>query len=282
VLESVVLARCPNCRNTFSTDRAGRQDCPLCGKPLVVPEQPQAVLAATTVSDASQGQPAGTPWERRAELGLVRAWTQTVQQALLEPGKLFASARLDQGSAQMKFAMLTFSIFSGVGQLLERATMTGQRNFWRRWLGMFSGNPDVSKMLEKMIDPNAPGNSWGWTLVFIVLAPVVALLLLYLNAAVTHGVALLLGQSKRGFAATFAACAYASAPLVLLAVPACGSVIAVIWLVVLTGIGMKETHKISSGGAAATVIAPYVLFCCLIVSAGIVLALAMRGAMAPQ
>src|SRR5256885_13474884 len=40
VLEGAVLARCPSCRNTFSTDRPGRQDCPVCGKPLVVPEPP--------------------------------------------------------------------------------------------------------------------------------------------------------------------------------------------------------------------------------------------------
>ena len=74
-----------------------------------------------------------------------------------------------------------------------------------------------------MIDPNSPANSWGWTIGFVLLTPVVSLILLYLNAAVTHGVALLLGQSKRGFPATFAACAYSCAPLVLLAVSFIGA-----------------------------------------------------------
>src|SRR5258708_24766359 len=119
VLESGVLARCPSCRNTFSTDRTGRQDCPLCGKPLVVPEQPPAVLAATP-ADGPQQAPAGTPWERREEPGLVRAWAQAIQQALFEPGKLFASARLDRGSAQLGFAVLTSSVFCALGQIFAR------------------------------------------------------------------------------------------------------------------------------------------------------------------
>src|SRR5207253_9621081 len=80
-----MLARCPNCRNTFSTDRSGRQECPACGKPLVVPEQ-----AAAPSAPGEVGPGEGTPWERRAELGTLRAWSQTMQMALLEPGKLFA------------------------------------------------------------------------------------------------------------------------------------------------------------------------------------------------
>ena len=279
VLESVVLARCPSCRNTFSTDRSGRQDCPVCTKPLVVPEQPQAAIAAPPAEDPAPAS--GTPWERRAELGLFRGWTQTLQQALFEPGRLFASARLDRGSAQLGFAVATTSVFWAIGQILERAVLSGQRDQMRRLLSTL-GNPQISPMLQKMIDAQSQTNTWGWTVGLSLLTPLFSFLFLYLNAGVTHGIALLLGQSKKGFPATFAACAYACAPLVLLAVPACGSIVSVIWLVVLTGIGMKETHRISSGGAAATVLAPYALFCCLMVAAGAALALTMRNVMGPQ
>ena len=93
-------------------------------------------------------------------------------------------------------------------------------------------------------------------------AKTLVLVTLYVNAAVTHLFAVLLGQNKRGFAATFTACAYAFAPLVLFAIPGCGAPIAVVWAAILTGIGLKHTHRIGPGGAAATVIAPYVLVCC--------------------
>ena len=66
MLEGAVLARCPSCRNTFSTDRAGHQLCPVCGKALVVPEPAPAPPGAPR-ADLIEGS--GTPWERRAELG---------------------------------------------------------------------------------------------------------------------------------------------------------------------------------------------------------------------
>src|SRR5689334_8286244 len=122
-----MLARCPSCRNTFDTERPGRQDCPICGKPLVVPEQ--AAPAEATVPEQ------GTPWERRRQLGLWRAWTQTLNLALLEPGKLFASARLDHTSDHLSFAVVTMSVFWAIGQILERAVLSGQRDQMRRLLG---------------------------------------------------------------------------------------------------------------------------------------------------
>lgn len=279
MLESAVLARCPTCRNTFSTDRPGRQDCPVCGKPLVVPEQPPAVVPASPATGpAPDSTPGGTPWERRAELGLVQAWARTVQQALFEPGRLFAAARLDRGRAQLGFAVLTISVFWAVGQILDRALLSGQREQMRRILGAVADNPDLAPLLRRMFERTS---SWGSVIGLALFTPLLAYLILYLNAAVTHGFALLLGQSRRGFAATFAACAYACAPLVLLAIPACGSIVAVVWLVVLTGVGMKETHRISGGGAAATVVAPYGLFCCLMLAASFAMMLAMRNAMGP-
>lgn len=267
MLQGAVLARCPSCRNTFDTERAGRQECPICGKALVVPE---AAPSGTAVED-------GTPWERRRQLGLWRAWTQTLNLALLEPGKLFASARLDHSADHLSFAVLTTSVFWAIGQILERAMLSGQREQMRRLLGSLSDNPDVAAALEKMIDRQAIANSWPVVIGLALLTPVFTFIFLYLNAAVTHAFALLLGQSKRGFPATFAACAYACAPLVLLAIPACGSIVGVVWLVVLTGIGLKETHRISTGGAAATVATPYIALCCLVFVASAAIALAFRN-----
>ena len=130
-----MLARCPNCRNTFSTDRSGRQECPACGKPLIVPgpaaPAPGSITAPPQPAEntaPSPGSPppefaAGTPWERRAELGFFEAWKQTTLQALFEPGKLFAAARLDRGPAQLGYAVFTASVFWALGQLLSRALL---------------------------------------------------------------------------------------------------------------------------------------------------------------
>jgi hypothetical protein len=273
-----VLARCPSCRNTFSTDRSGRQECPVCGKPLVVPEAAQA-LAAEPLPPPEAAGPAGTPWERREELGLVSAWAETMRLALFEPSQLFASARLDRNPAQLGF-VLSLSIFWMVGQLITLL----MPNRPDQVLGMFSAYipADKLEMVKSMLARNAQLNSPAITLLMVLLTPVVVWLLTYLNAGVTHLIALLFGQARRGFPATFAACAYGSAPLVLTIIPGCGSLIAAVWIVVLIGIGLKETHGISSRGAAATVLAPYLLLCFLCCGSVVLVALAVGRGMGAQ
>ncbi len=267
-----MLARCPSCRNTFSTDRTGRQNCPVCGKPLVVPEQgtgPAPEPLAEVVSE-----PQGTPWERRAELGLVTAWAQTVQQALLEPSKLFASARLDRGPAQLGFAVLTASVFGAVGQALGLLVHAQSQALFDRVVSQ-SEMPDA---FRQALQTSQRMNSPGWFVAFVLFLPAVNFIVVYLNAAVTHLFALLLGQARRGFAATFAACTYSFAPLVLLAVPGCGAIVGVVWLIVLTGIGLKITHGIKPAGAAAAVLAPYLAICCFACAAGAIAGAALRNA----
>lgn len=273
-----MLARCPSCRNTFSAQRAGRQVCPVCGKPLVIPETPAELLPQAPEAELLE-EPSGTPWERRAELGFVRGWAATMQLAFFEPGRLFAMARLDQGRAQLSFALFTISVFWAIGQVFERALAGTQHEQMKRLIGSISSNPDVSPMLKRMIDAQERVSSPAWFIGLVLLTPAFSYLLIYLNAGVTHAFAVLMGQAKRGFPATFAACAYGCAPLVLLAVPACGSVVGALWLVVLTGVGLKITHRISTGGAAAAVLAPYAIFCCLGMLAAAAMAMSLRGAL---
>ena len=183
-----------------------------------------------------------------------------MQQALFEPARLFAAARLDRNPAQLGF-VLSLSVFWMAGQLFTLLLP----NRPDQMTGMLARilPPDQLALAKQVLDRNAQLNSTFITLLLVLLTPAILWLYLYLNAGVTHLLALLFGQSKRGFPATFAACAYGSAPVVLLIIPGCGSIIALVWTVVLIGIGLKETHGITSGGAAVTVLAPYLFICCL-------------------
>jgi hypothetical protein len=271
-----VLARCPSCRNTFSTDRTGPQDCPVCKKPLVVPQAPGVVpTSAQSPLQPGGGPPAeqGTPWERRVELGAWHAYLDTLVQALFEPGQLFRSARLDRGAAQIGFAVLTVGAAWFVGQMLDRFFL---RQWTQRLFEKLGGSGAMGPFWQKLA---AAGHDTSARAIILlaVLTPLVVLIGLYLNAGVTHVAAVLLGQAKRGFAATFAACAYACAPLLLLAIPGCGGIVGTVWTIVLTGVGLKETHRIAPGGAAAAVIAPYVLLCCAACALGLLLGMTARG-----
>jgi hypothetical protein len=287
-----VLARCPSCRQTFPTDKPGQQECPHCKRPLVVPEFPVAPKpiepppqATFEPSPLEAPEAEGTPWERRAQLGLWPAWKQTVLWALFEPSKVFSSARLDRGKDQLWFAVLTGSVFWATGQLLDRVLFSGQREQAMKMIAQLreQGTP-LPPIVQKLLSGTVNDNSMLTTVLLSLLAPVIVFLLVYANAGVTHASAMVLGQAKRGFPATFAAATYGLAPMVLLVIPGCGGLIAPIWCAVLIGVGLKLTHRITPGGAAATVAAPYVFLCCggcaIAVAVGALFGRSMSG-MAP-
>jgi hypothetical protein len=237
---------------------------------LVVPERGVPSAAEPSRTGAEEQ---GTPWERRAELGFWRGWWETVVQVLFEPGRLFRSARLDRGAAQTGFAVLTVSVPWFVGQMLDRFLL---RPWTQHLIDKLGASGPFGPLLQK-IAAAGQDNSPAATLLIALLTPALVVVGLYANAAVTHGTALLLGQAKRGFAATFAACAYASAPLLLTALPGCGAPIGTLWTIVLTGVGLKETHRIAPGGAAAAVLVPYALLCCAVCVLATLGGFALRG-----
>lgn len=280
-----MLARCPTCRNTFSTDRTGRQECPSCGKPLVVPEQPPAApkVPAAAPGSAAPGpeagptpaapppgfadppvpEPVGTPWERRGDgpgqIPPLKAWADTLMLALFEPAKLFSMIRIEDHWSHLKFALWTGAVFSVIGQVLGHVLSGPLNEQMQKQLALLPKQPPPWMMdwIKWSSD-----NSLPLMLGVAALAPLFVFLFLYAQAGVTHLAVLLLGQNKRGFAATFAAAAYAMAPAVLYAVPGCGAYIAPIWIAVLTGIGLKYTHGMTVGGAVGATLAPYLLLCC--------------------
>ena len=246
-----------------------------------MPEQPAAVQPVAgsgaarqpaglpppegATSSAASGPSAelGTPWERRRELGLFEAWKRTVLLALFEPGKLFAQARLDRGRDQLWFALITGSVFWAVGQILDRLLLSGQREQAQRMIDEIRrAGPQLPAIVQGLLNRSTEPETIGSTVLLALLAPLFTFLLIYFNAGITHGSALLLGNAKRGFAASFAAATYGLTPMVLLVVPGCGGIVALIWSAILIGVGMKVTHRITTGGAAATVLAPYLFLCC--------------------
>ena len=231
-----------------------------------VAAQPQAApqpLPAAPDGPPPQGEEPGTPWERRKQLGAFTAWKQTVFQALFEPGKLFAAARLDKGRDQLWFALLTGTAASLVSQLIGKLLPRASPEDVSRKLDDLKGMGfTLPAWSTKLMSFSAESETLGWTLVIAAFAPIMMLLLIYLNAGVTHASALLLGNARRGFAASFAASTYGLTPLVLAVIPVCGGPVALLWCAALIGVGLKHTHGLTTNKAAVTVIAPYILICC--------------------
>jgi len=115
--------------------------------------------------------------------------------------------------------------------------------------------PDQAEVFQHMM-PYLSGANAVWT---AVLSPISALIAIYLTSGILHLLLMLFRGAGRGFDATLTTVGYAHGLYLLLAVPACGSLIALVWYVVVLIIGLGEAQRCGPGKAAAAVLLPFVL-----------------------
>jgi hypothetical protein len=100
----------------------------------------------------------------------------------------------------------------------------------------------------------------------VVFLPLIAVVAMFVSAAIYHVMLLLLGAARQPFETTMRVVAYSmGSTSVLQIVPVCGGVFAAVWAIVANIIGLARTHEISTGKAAAAVLLP-VLACCVIIA----------------
>lgn len=281
-----MIARCAQCRETFSTDKYGRQTCPLCGaevyvgKPGETPPPPPAAPSAwggpppepgagtagggapfppggpalPPIGGESGPPPGGgppqdqrTPFEEKGFAG----YGETLKLALFEPAKLFERMRVDDAKGALAFGWTTTTAALIIGQLLTKLLVPDMTETVRQFL------PEEARdALTKYPQPGL--------LSALITTPLFVLIGIYLTAAVVHVMLLLLSKSNRGFNATFRAVCYGGAPAVAFAIPQCGDFVAMVWWIGLTIFALAKTQRISGGSAAAAVLVPIVGMCCVL------------------
>ncbi len=206
-----MLARCPNCRVVFNAERTGQQNCPTCGKPLVVPEQPAQPVAATPLDppaglpDFSRRRSEPKPTARRREpLGaapraalLHRLAGDDEARALRAEQALLAPRSSTKTGEQTTFAVLTYSVFA----IIEQSPRTpDDRRAAGRALQPFQGEArqQHSRLGCSPILQSSQHPSIGAQLLSLLVAPLIALVFLYLNAAVTHFFAMIFEAEQEG------------------------------------------------------------------------------------
>src|SRR5215208_6474327 len=91
----------------------------------------------------------------------------------------------------------------------------------------------------------------------LILAPIAAVAGLFIGAAVTHLLVMLLVRPQHaGFEATFRVGAYSQALQLISWIPIIGPIIAFVWAVVLYVLGLPEVHATTTGRAALVVLIP--------------------------
>lgn len=243
--------RCPQCGNDISE---GQAFCQYCGASVALRSAP-----------GSRGR---TPWEDRAVVGLFPSLASTIKGALFSPSQFFKNMPVTGGLTDP----LLYSLIVGMaGSLVS-----------------FLWDMALRGTYQQMLPAEMRGAA-GYDLfagvgiaAMAVLLPLFLIAVLFIEAGVYHLLMLLVRGGKAGFEGTFRAVAYGNSGSMFLMVPFCGTILGIVWSIIITIIGIKEAHETSGGKAAFAVLMPLVLCCGLALVFSLVGVLAAIGTMANQ
>lgn len=187
---------------------------------------------------------AGLPWENRQQLGLFKAFFDTVVLVLSRPSDAFSMMRPEGGLTDpLLFGVIGGSagaIVSTIYQLVMRSVGFGQTDMFSKF-----------------------GFGASSFVIFdLILAPVKVVIGLFIFTAILHLCLLMFGGANRPFETTFRVVGYGTGATYLLClIPICGGLAALIYLIVVCTIGLARAHQTTTGKAVMAVLTPFIVCC---------------------
>lgn len=211
------------------------------------PESPPPPLvpvpAATDqpVPTASQSKPA---WERRREVGAVRAYFLTIREVLFESGTTFAQFNPNGDLlGPTWFFLVTIAIQAVFALGFELLTLPHNR-----------AALDVQRELNL--------STLGFLLVLpllLVFGVVITLVANFILVGFYHGVLKLLGGARLTYRATYRVVTYSHAAQIFGVVPCLGPIVAIIMFLVAASTGLQRVHQTQYWKAMVALVVPYLL-----------------------
>ncbi|HEY0793279.1 MAG TPA: YIP1 family protein, partial [Chthoniobacterales bacterium] len=207
---------------------------------------PVPVLPGKTGAMPLNDRPAATApaWERRQELGLVRAYVATLREVFFEPGNTFTKMNPTGGIQQPTgFFLLTMAIQAVFAFVFQALTLPYNRAF-----------ADLQRQFNL--------GSAGLLLIlplFLVLGIMLTVVINFVLAGFYHFALKLLGGTRAKYEATYRVVTYAQAAQLLAIVPCIGPVATVIFFLMAASIGLQRVHQAPLWKAALALVVPYAL-----------------------
>lgn len=223
--------RCPKCSEEVP-EMLGR--CSDCGEWLrgAPPEPPEG----------SYEEEKECPFDNQEGYGFWRAYIQTATNSLVSPVGFFRRLPVSDGYKNpILFAVMSTAFSVPLGMTL---------------LALFGKGP---------YSPGIIGLLFGFVCALFG-AAIATPIILFLWSGLVHGALYLIGGATSGFQATFRVVSYSSVTQLFNAIPYLGTV-ASLYGLVLTAIGLRETHETSTGKGAAAVLISFAV----VVSLGAIL-----------
>jgi hypothetical protein len=208
----------------------------------------EAVPGAPLVTGGSAvgTQPeAGLPWEHRQQLGFFKAYFDTVTVLLMKPSEAFTLMKREGGLTDP----LLFVLIGGSASILVSVLF----QIGLQSLVGLGGSNNVM---------NVFGGGVVVLILFLVLAPVLLALGMFVGSGILHLFLMMVGGAHRPFETTFRVFCYSwGAAYLFSIIPFCGGYVTPIYSVVLQSIGVSRAHETTMGKAVLAVLLPLVICC---------------------
>lgn len=225
-------------------------ECPTCGQPLDIPAAPSERVETAALPVESENP--------------VTAYLKTVWKILTTPTEFFSNLRLDGGvTGPLAFALVTHWIGSALEFLWKSVSGGLAVRYLQQILDQMAGmmandGGDIDSLGRgAWIDQTkAVLQQWLWGAGSVIMDPFTTLFTLLVTAVFVYfGARLLVGPHVRYESALRIIC-YGMTPTLLRGVPLLGGLVAWIYVLVVTVIGVKQAYRVETGRAVVIAIFP--------------------------
>ena len=216
----------------------------------------------------------------RARRGFFHSFAETWKLAATEPARFFRQVRIGQTSSAVLFGVLALTVGNWVSLVFSYLTANATVNIVGQITRRMDGRVDtlpLTQLVQGLTLRSFIGQA--------VATPILALVAVYVTAAVFHLLLLLVRGAPRGFDATLTVVGYASGIFLVRALPVCGGLIAMVWFAVAAIQGLAEAQRTGTGKATFAVLMPLLLaflcFCGVLGMIGLAGLSGLRGTGTP-
>lgn len=188
------------------------------------------------------------PWED-PNFSFFDGLFETVKLLAFNPGEAFRRMPVTGGLGRPLFYAIA------VGWVSIAIAVFWNVLFQGMWFPFMESMDDVAGMGAMY------GLTIGWGLLMVVLAPLFVIIGVFIAAAILHLMLMIVGGASSGFEATVRVVCYAYTAQLAGIIPFCGSIITLVWTVILYVTGFSTAHRTTQGRALIAVLLPLVLCC---------------------
>jgi hypothetical protein len=228
---------------------------------LRIPPPPSTAPVLQTALAPVDGQEDGPAWEHWQTSGIAKALVETWKEVLLNPAIAFSRMKTTGGFTNPLFFNVAMVVISVIFTLIYQFIFAGS-------FGALAGSSrgDSSSLAALGV---------GTSAIFVILIFIIAIPLIvamtFANAGITHFCLSLFKGTSKSYEATYRVMAYSYSAWIVAIVPCVGGLLATLWVLLCTIIGLAKVHKTESWRAAIGVLLP--VFVCLFLTVSVYLAI---------